>query len=139
MWKLTTDGWYHTIPSFVSDSIVTSMWNVVPHPKRPNIFTSMSRRGVTGPCEATWHLMAFPIDERYPPVQALRVHLEDQQQVVFDEGTEEEALEKQRDTELTAFFQLNAKHRESETVDESLFPTYLDLPKKFRYDKTKKE
>jgi hypothetical protein len=92
-----------------------------------------------GSSEATWHLMAFTIAERYPPVQALRVHLEDQQQVVFDEGTEEEALEKQRDTELTAFFQLNAKHRESESMDEDLFPTYLDLPKKFRYDKTKKE
>ena len=61
-----------------------------------------------GSSEATWHLMAFPIADRYPPVQALRVHLEDQQQVVFDEGTEVEALEKQRETELTAFFQLNS-------------------------------
>ena len=46
-----------------------------------------------GSSEATWHLMAFPITDRYPPVHALRVHTEDQQQVVFDEGTEEEALE----------------------------------------------
>ena len=51
--------------------------------------------------------MAFPITERYPPVHALRIHTEDQQQVVFDEGSEEEALENQRETELTAFFQLN--------------------------------
>jgi hypothetical protein len=57
-----------------------------------------------GSSEATWHLMAFPITGRYPPV---RVHTEDQQQVVFDEGTEEEALEQQRETELTAFFKLN--------------------------------
>ena len=92
-----------------------------------------------GSSEATWHLMAFSIAERYPPVQALRDHLEDQQQVVFDEGTEEEALEKQRDTELTAFFQLNAKNKVSEAVDDNLFPTNLDLPKRFRYDKTKKE
>ena len=34
-----------------------------------------------GSSEATWHLMAFPISRRYPPVQALRVHTEDQQQV----------------------------------------------------------
>ena len=60
-----------------------------------------------GSSEATWHLMSFPITERYPPVQALRVHLEEQQQVVFDEGTEEIALEIQRETELTAFFKLN--------------------------------
>ena len=68
-----------------------------------------------GSSEATWHLMSFPIADRYPPVQALRVHLEDQQQVIFDEGNEVEALEKQRDTELTAFFDLNQqlekKHR----------------------------
>ena len=35
-----------------------------------------------GSSEATWHLMAFPITNRYPPVQALRVHTEDQQQVI---------------------------------------------------------
>ena len=57
-----------------------------------------------GSSEAAWHLLGFPITDRYPPVQALRVHLEDEQQVVFDEGTEDEALDKQRNTELTAFF-----------------------------------
>ena len=36
-----------------------------------------------GSSEATWHLMAFPITNRYPPVQALRVHTEDQQQVIY--------------------------------------------------------
>ena len=59
-----------------------------------------------GSSEAVWHLLAFPISKRYPPVQALRVHTEDQQQVVFDEGTEEVALETQRETELTAFLRL---------------------------------
>ena len=52
-----------------------------------------------GSSEAAWHLMAFPIAKRFPPVQTLRVHTEDQQQVVFDEGTEEEALERQRERE----------------------------------------
>ena len=36
-----------------------------------------------GSSEATWHLMAFPITNRYPPVHALRVHTEDQQQVII--------------------------------------------------------
>ena len=40
-----------------------------------------------GSSEAVWHLMAFPISDRYPPVMALRIHTEDEQQVVFDEGT----------------------------------------------------
>ena len=91
-----------------------------------------------GSSEATWHLMAFPITDRYPPVHALRVHTEDQQQVVFDEGTEEEALEKQRETELTAFFKLNEKLG-NEGSESHLMPTYINLPKKFRYDKMKKE
>ena len=93
-----------------------------------------------GSSEATWHLMAFPIADRYPPVQALRVHLEDQQQVVFDEGNEEEALERQRETELTAFFKLNENLKTNQDpIDNVILPIYTELPKKFRYDKSKKE
>ena len=91
-----------------------------------------------GSSEATWHLMAFPIADRYPPVHALRVHLEDQQQVVFDEGTEEEALERQRETELTGFFKLNETVRDGD-LQVSSMPKYIDMPKKYRYDKAKKE
>ena len=92
-----------------------------------------------GSSEATWHLMAFPITDRYPPVQALRVHTEDQHQVVFDEGTEVEALEKQRETELTAFFSLNEKLLGKKDQDLQSMLSYVDMPKKFRYDKAKKE
>ena len=60
-----------------------------------------------GSSEATWHLLAFPITDRYPAVTALRVHLEDQQQIVFDPDQEIDALENQRQTELTAFFAFN--------------------------------
>ena len=84
-----------------------------------------------GSSEATWHLMAFPIADRYPPVQALRVHLENQQQVVFDEGNEEEALERQRETELTGFFELNQElENTAENFGEESLPTYIELPKK---------
>ena len=92
-----------------------------------------------GSSEATWHLMAFPIADRYPPVQALRIHLEDQQQVVFDEGTEDEALENQRETELTAFFKLNKTEREGKNLDVITMPKYIDMPKKYRYDKATKQ
>ena len=61
-----------------------------------------------GSSEAVWHLMAYPIARKYPAVQALRVHLEGEQQVPFNEGQEEAGLEMGRTTELTAFFQLNA-------------------------------
>ena len=53
------------------------------------------RRSV-GSCEAAWHLFGLPFTDRFPPVQALQVQLPNQQQIVFDEGTEEEALERQR-------------------------------------------
>ena len=55
--------------------------------------------------EAAWHIMAFEITRRHPSVIALRIHLKDQQQVVFDEQQETEALELQRETELTAFYE----------------------------------
>ena len=81
-----------------------------------------------GSSEATWHLLAFPISKRYPPVQPLRVHTEDQQQVVFDEGTEEVALETQRETELTAFFKLNEQlQQEGHEAENRSLPKYVDV------------
>ena len=92
-----------------------------------------------GSSEASWHLLGFPITDRNPPVQALRVHLEDQQQIVFDEGTEDEALDKQRETELTKFFQFNKTMREDPELDPETLPKYVDMPEEYRYDKSKKE
>ena len=91
-----------------------------------------------GSSEAAWHLLSFPITERYPSVQALRVHLKEQQQVIFDMDTEAEALENQRQTELTAFFDFNQKLRDS-TVEIEQMPKYIDMPKGHVYDKSKKE
>ena len=90
-----------------------------------------------GSSEAVWHLMAYPIARKYPAVQALRVHLEGDQQVHFDEGQEEAALETGRKTELTAFFQLNATEEMQASPEQRL--KYVDMPKMFPYDlKTKK-
>ena len=89
-----------------------------------------------GSSEAVWHLMAYPIARKHPAVQAMRVHLEGEQQVNFDEGQEEAALETGRKTELTAFFELNATDAMRATPEKWL--QYVELPKKFRYDaKTK--
>ena len=92
-----------------------------------------------GSMEAVWHLMAFPISKRHPPVIALRIHTEDEQQVVFDAGAEEEALERQRETELTAFFKLNQELQGDQEHDMQSMPTYVEMPKKFTYDKSKKK
>jgi hypothetical protein len=58
---------------------------------------------------------------------------------LFDEGTEEEALEHKRETELTAFFQLNSELVREEATDIQTLPIYVELPKKYRYDKSKKK
>ena len=57
-----------------------------------------------GSSEACWHIFSFNIAKKFPAVIALRVHLENEQHIIFDVGNEEEVLETQRCTELTAFF-----------------------------------
>ena len=42
----------------------------------------------------------------------MRLHLEDQQHVVFVGGEEANAIQQGRETELTAFFKLNAEEKE---------------------------
>ena len=74
-----------------------------------------------GSSEACWKLFAFPIAENKPPVlvivllqillgyhlfvfKVLRLHLEDQQHIVFVGGEEANTFKQSRETELTAFF-----------------------------------
>ena len=85
-----------------------------------------------GSSEATWHLMNFPITDMKPAVKALRVHLKDQQQVVFDEGQETEALEVQRETELTAFFNFNREALDN-GVDITELCKYVEMPENHVY------
>ena len=85
-----------------------------------------------GSSEAAWHIFNFNIAKKHPAVYALRCHLEDEQQVVFDEGNEEEVIEKMRDTELTKFFDYNMKFPDSDVK-------YVDFPKKFTWDNKNKE
>ena len=93
-----------------------------------------------GSSEATWHLMAYPIARKFPTVKALRVHLKDEQQVVFTEGDEEKAAQNQKKTELTAFFEFNRRTREEAErngtpYDPKQMPRYVDMPKEHVYEK----
>ena len=77
--------------------------------------------------------------------QVLRVHEEEGQHVVFDEGNEEMATETQRDTELTKFFELNRDNREAKEADDPEYNPdledlrYVDMPTKYTYDKKEKK
>ena len=85
-----------------------------------------------GASEAAYHLYGFPLAQRHPPVTVLRVHEKEGQHVVFDEGNEEMALEHQRETELTAFFNLNGQEGGSGL-------RYVDMPKEYTFNKKEKK
>ena len=79
-----------------------------------------------GSSEAAWHIFNYNIAKNYPAVSALRVHLEDEQNVVFDMEKAEEVIENQRCTELTGFFSYNLENPETNV-------TYADFPEHFTW------
>ena len=91
------------------------------------------------PSEAMWHILGFPIARKFPAVYAMRLHLEDEQQVLFDEGTEETAVEVPRATELTAFFRYNEEQAATRGDGEAELLKYVDFPTQFTYNKSSKK
>ena len=85
-----------------------------------------------GSSEASWHILNFNISQNKPAVCSLRIHLKDEQHVVFDVGSEEEIVETQRNTELTAFFSYNLEHPDTKC-------TYVEFPERFIYDTKEKK
>ena len=61
-------------------------------------------RRSTGSGEAAHRLFAFPVAKKFPAVKDLRIHLENEQMVTFEEDAFENAMELQKQTELMAFF-----------------------------------
>ena len=64
--------------------------------------------------------------------QVLRVHQEEEQQVVFEEGHEDLVTENQRLTELTEFFEHNKNIGPEEWL------RYVDMPNKYTWNKQRK-
>jgi len=60
-----------------------------------------------GPAEALWRLYSFKLSDMSHSVQLLAVHLNKQNIITFVPGREQEALERFKDTTLTAWFRLN--------------------------------
>lgn len=64
-----------------------------------------------GSSEAAWKIYDFPMSKRYPSVEALPVHLKDQQMVYFQEGEEEQVAGRPaRITKLTAWMTYNEQN-----------------------------
>ena len=90
-----------------------------------------------GSSKASWHFFKFDIAQNHPFVIMLRIHPDNGQIAVFDEGSEEAAVENPRETELTAFFKYNDEAVRAGSTEE--FKRYVDFPEEFVYDQKEKK
>ena len=88
-----------------------------------------------GATEAFWRLYEFPLHTRYPKVYSLEIHLEDQQEIYFEDETimQEIVSNEPRKTQLISFFEFNQEH---DGINKQT--TYLDFPAKFWYSREHK-
>ena len=84
--------------------------------------------------EACWRIFSFKTNSQYPNTTKLVVHLENQQNVIFDKSTEIKlVIEKNEKTQLTEFFHLNA----TDLFANSLL--YYEIPKYYTWDNKNKK
>ena len=78
-------------------------------PDAPNEIDDYQDMRSIGASEGCWRLYEFEMGDRYPAVEVLQVHLEDQHSVVYAEGAEESVAlnADKRKTTLTEFFAYN--------------------------------
>ena len=98
------------------------------------ISTFMDARYVSAP-EAFWRISEFLMHQQSHSIVRLPVHLPRQQPVYFQQGTEEEALQRAgtQDTMLTAWFKLNNSDAEAKQY------LYPEVPAHFVFDKKNKK
>ncbi|KIH48241.1 hypothetical protein ANCDUO_21693, partial [Ancylostoma duodenale] len=82
--------------------------------------------------EGLWHILSFPIHERYPPVVHLSVHLENGQRVYFTADTAQERATHPPNTTLTAFFDLCQQDPFARTL------LYPEVPKHYTWNASTK-
>ena len=86
--------------------------NVVIHEQQGyNEIDHYIRGRYVGPCEATYRIFSFPLNDTSHSIHRLAVHLPMQQNVYFQQGEHEQAANRaaERETTLTAFFLLNQR------------------------------
>ena len=83
------------------------------------------------PYDAHWRMSEYRVQERFPAVQKLAIHVEGQHQVIFREGQALQALEGVKDTTLMAYFKLNAEDQDARKHK------YQDIPKYYTWSENK--
>ena len=106
--------------------------------RRDEIKYFQDKRSV-GASECAWRIYSFDMNNRYPPVQRLTVHLENGQTCYHPTGESREALAQRvaagpPATTLTAWFQWNRDHHDQPSVH-YLYP---DMPAHCVYNKSNK-
>ena len=88
-----------------------------------------------GASEAFWKIYEFPLHLRHPSVTSLPIHLENNQQVYFDEEANLENIQNNPSpTALKSFFLYNEQNEVGINND----VTYIDFPSKFVWKKESK-
>ncbi|XP_064644732.1 uncharacterized protein LOC135498407 [Lineus longissimus] len=82
------------------------------------------------PGEATLRLFHYDLNSRSPAIQRLAVHLPNQQSIVFTPGSAQEALDRAKDTTLTAWFQANKMYPEARNI------LYHEFPEHYTWNKS---
>jgi hypothetical protein len=83
--------------------------------------------------DACWRMFGFDIHRHYPPVQRLSVHLENENNILYDETANMAdvlSVEFLRRTTLTQWFVANQIYLEARTL------TYCEFPTRWRYDES---
>lgn len=75
--------------------------------------------------EACLRIFHYDLYDRSPAVQGLAVHLPGQHAVLYKIGKAEEALQKSKDTTLTAWFKAHNEIPEARDVPYHLFPVHF--------------
>ena len=80
--------------------------------------------------EAAWRLLGFDMQDRYPAVNRLNVHLPEQQSVVFNDNEPlQQVSQRTRVTKLTEYFATNRAHPSG--------LLYSDFPNRFTWKRNK--
>ncbi|RWS25337.1 uncharacterized protein B4U80_04936 [Leptotrombidium deliense] len=74
--------------------------------------------------ECAWRIFELPLHGRSHAVERLPVHLPGSNRVLFEEGQEQEAVTKNCDTKLTAFFKLNKMDENANSIRYEDIPSY---------------
>lgn len=83
--------------------------------------------------EAMYRLNEYEMNELSHAVYRLAVHNKNEQYVCFKEGSEEEILDKNNETTLTAWFKLNAEDKNANQY------LYTEIPNHYVFDKKQKK